>query len=319
MVKFAFVFPGQGSQQAGMGRSLAEAFPSARHVFEEADDVLGFPLARLCFEGPEEQLRMTENTQPALLTVSVAAHSVLREAGLRPDYVAGHSLGEYSALVAAGGLRFRDALQLVRKRGRYMQEAVPAGVGGMAALLKLPEGKLAAILSEAAGGEVVSAANLNSPDQVVIAGHAGAVGRAAELAKAAGAKRTVLLPVSAPFHCALMKPAQQRLAPDLAETEFADLAVPLVNNWQAREISTADDARRGLLEQVPNPVRWAESIRYLISRDVRTFVEVGVGAVLTGLLRNIDPSCTGLKFGEAGEWERVSQALRKEQASPEAG
>ena len=206
----AFLFPGQGSQFAGMGKALAETYPAARRVFEEADEALGFPISRLCFEGPEDQLKLTQNTQPALLTVSIAAFEALKEKGLMPALVAGHSLGEYSALVAAGSLRFCDAVRLVRNRGRYMQEAVPAGVGAMAALLRLPDGKLAGLLGQAAQGEIVSAANLNSPDQVVIAGHAGAVNRAVDLAKAAGARRAVLLPVSAPFHCALMKPAAIR-------------------------------------------------------------------------------------------------------------
>ncbi len=247
MAKTAFLFPGQGSQAVGMGRSLAESYESARRVFEEADTALGFPLTKLCFEGPEEQLKLTENTQPALMAVSAAAFAVLREKGLQPDYVAGHSLGEYSALVAAGSLGFADGLKLVRNRGRYMQEAVPVGIGAMAALLKLPDGKLEGILEEAAQGQVVAAANLNSPDQVVIAGHAGAVNRAAELAKAAGAKRAVLLPVSAPFHCPLMKPAQERLGIDLEATAFTDLRYPLVNNWQAREVRTGAEARRGLI------------------------------------------------------------------------
>ncbi len=271
-----------------MGKALAESFPAARRVFDEADQALGFPISQLCFEGPDDQLKLTENTQPALLTVSIAAFEVLREKGWEPDFVAGHSLGEYSALVAAGSLRFADAVRLVRQRGRYMQEAVPPGVGAMAALLKLPEGKLEAILEEAAQGQVVSAANLNSPDQVVIAGHAAAVKRAAELAKAAGARRAVLLPVSAPFHCALMKPAQERLRADLDATEFRDLSCPLVNNWQAREIRTGAEAREGLYQQVPNPVRWLESIRYLAGQGVARFVEAGAGSVLTGLLRNID-------------------------------
>ena len=209
-----------------MGKALAGTYPAARRVFEEADEALGFAISRLCFEGPEDQLKLTENTQPALLTVSIAAFEVLRAEGMAPDYVAGHSLGEYSALVAAGSLRFADAVRLVRKRGQYMQAAVPPGVGAMAAILKLPEGKLDAVLAAAAQGEVVSAANLNSPDQVVIAGHAGAVNRAAELAKAAGARRAVLLPVSAPFHCALMAPAQERLRADLDATEFRDLGLP---------------------------------------------------------------------------------------------
>src|SRR5580700_5676999 len=225
-----------------MGKSLAAQYHVARAVFEEAGDALGFPLSALCFEGPEDALKLTENTQPALLTVSTAAFRVLAEHGLAPDYVAGHSLGEYSALVAAGSLQFADAVRLVRNRGRYMQEAVPPGVGAMAALLRLPEGALDGVLREAAQGEVVSAANLNAPDQVVIAGHAGAVNRAIELAKAAGARRAVLLQVSAPFHCPLMNPAQERLKLDLDSIEFRDLAVPLVNNWRGREIRTGAEA-----------------------------------------------------------------------------
>jgi len=292
-----------------MGQSLATQFPGARQVFEQADAALGFPLSRLCFDGPAESLQLTENTQPALLTVSIAAFRVLQEQGLKPDFVAGHSLGEYSALVAAGSLDFADAVRLVRKRGQYMQAAVPAGVGAMAALLKLPEGKLDAILAEAAQGEVVSAANLNSPDQIVIAGHTAAVTRAADLAKAAGAKRAVMLPVSAPFHCSLMKPAQERLAADLDATVFRDLTVTLVNNWQARAIHTGVEARQGLFEQVPNPVRWFESIQLLSSEGASRFVEVGVGGVLTGLLRNINPELQGLKFGEAEDLEKLHAAM----------
>jgi [acyl-carrier-protein] S-malonyltransferase len=315
MSKTAFLFPGQGSQFAGMGKSLAEAYPEAAAIFEQADAALGFPLSRLCFEGPEEELKLTENTQPAMVAVSIAALAVLRSKGLTPDVVAGHSLGEYSALVAAGSLDFADALRLVRQRGRYMQEAVPAGVGAMAALLKLPPGdkgdKLDEILAQAALApdgtrEIVSAANLNSPDQIVIAGHAGAVARAAELAKAAGAKRAMLLPVSAPFHCALMMPAQERLKADLDAIEFRDLAVPLVNNWQAREVRTGAEAREGLYRQVPNPVRWEETIRYLAANGVTRFIEVGAGSVLTGLVRNIDPSLSAAKFGEAADWDKLT-------------
>lgn len=284
-----------------MGKTLSETFPVARKTFEEADEALEFSLSTLCFEGPEEDLKRTENTQPALLATSVAAFRVLvGEVGV-PDYVAGHSLGEYSALVAAGSLDFRDALRIVRKRGQYMQEAVPQGVGAMAALLKLPAGKLDGILAEAAQGEVVTAANLNSPDQIVIAGHAGGVQRAMELAKAAGTKRTVLLPVSAPFHCPLMKPAQERLKFDLDAAEFADLQMPLINNWQAREIKTGAEAREGLYQQVPNSVRWLESMQYLAAQGVERWYEVGAGMVLGGLLKNIVPGARAIPFGEAAD------------------
>ena len=293
-----------------MGKALADTCAVARRIFEEADEALGFPISRLCFEGPEDQLKLTENTQPALLTVSTAAFAVLQENGWTPDFVAGHSLGEYSALVASGSLRFADAVKLVRNRGRYMQEAVPPGVGAMAAILKLPEGKLEAVLEQAAQGEIVSAANRNTPEQIVIAGHAGAVSRAIELAKAAGARRGVLLPVSAPFHCALMKPAQERLRVDLDATEFRDLACPLVNNWQAAEVRTGAEAREGLYQQVPNPVRWVEAVRYLAAQGVKRCVEVGAGGVLTGLLRGIEPSLAGLRFGEPAELAALGPATQ---------
>jgi len=296
-MKTAFLFPGQGSQSTGMGKSLYDNHPAARARFEEADNALGFSISRLCFEGPDEALKLTENTQPALLAVSVAAWSVLRREAGEPDYVAGHSLGEYSALVAAGSLDFGDALRLVRKRGRYMQEAVPAGVGAMAALLKLPAGKLDGVLAEAAQGEVVTAANLNSPDQVVIAGNQDAVQRAMELAKTAGAKRAVALPVSAPFHCPLMRPAQQRLKADLDATAFADLRVPLINNFAAREVRSGAEARAGLYEQVPNPVRWTESMEALAAAGVERWYEVGAGSVLSGLLRTIVAGAKCTPFG----------------------
>ncbi|HUA19676.1 MAG TPA: ACP S-malonyltransferase [Bryobacteraceae bacterium] len=307
-MKKAFLFPGQGSQYVGMGKTLADNFAVARSIFDQADDALGLPLTQICFEGPDDALRLTENMQPALLTVSVAACRVLEQQGVKPDYVAGHSLGEYSALVAAGSLAFADAVRLVRKRGQYMQEAVPVGVGAMAALLKLPDGRLDSILAEAAQGEVVSAANLNSPDQVVISGHAGAVQRAIDLAKAAGARRAIPLSVSAPFHCPLMKPAQERLAADLNATEFRDLAMPLVNNWRAEVVTQGAEAREGLYHQVPNPVLWTEVIQKLASLGVERFIEVGAGGVLTGLLRNINSELVGSKFGEAADLEKVHAA-----------
>jgi [acyl-carrier-protein] S-malonyltransferase len=289
-----------------MGKALADAFPVAQRVFEEADDVLGFALSRLCFEGPEDQLRLTENQQPALLAVSTAASEVLRQAGWKPDFVAGHSLGEYSALVAAGSLRFADALRLVRKRGAYMQTAVPEGIGAMAAVVRLPPEKLGAVLEQAAQGEVLSAANLNSVEQVAIAGHAGAVRRAIDLAKAAGARHAVLLPVSAPFHCPLMRPAQERLRPELNATQFHDLSLPLVNNWEAREIRTGSEAREGLYQQIPNPVRWLDSMRYLSSQGVNRAIEAGPGSVLTGLLRGLQPPIEVLRFGQPGDLEKLA-------------
>jgi len=286
-MSLAFVFPGQGSQQVGMGKALAEAFPEAGAVFREADEALGFPLSKLCFEGPESELQLTAITQPAILTTSVAAWRVLAARGLRPAWVAGHSLGEYSALVAAGTLPLAEAVVAVRRRGQYMQEAVPVGQGAMAAILALDLPGVEKACAEAAQGEVVSPANINSPGQVVIAGHAAAVDRAMEACKAAGARRAVRLPVSAPFHCALMRPAQARLAADLAALSFRDLEVPLVNNVDARVVRTGNEARDGLVRQVSASVLWQPSVELLVKEGVDTFVEVGPGTVLTGLIKKI--------------------------------
>jgi len=286
-MSLAFVFPGQGSQSVGMGRALFDAFPESRAVFEEADEALGFALSRLCFEGPESELQLTANTQPALLATSAAALRPLVTGGVRPAWVVGHSLGEYTALVAAGAISLGDALRTVRRRGEYMQEAVPVGVGAMAAILGLDLPAVEEACREAAEGEVVSPANINSPGQVVVAGHARAVERASALCLSRGAKRAVKLPVSAPFHCALMRPAQDRLAPELAKVAFRDPEVPLVNNVDARVVRDAESCRDGLVRQVSGAVRWQQSVELLLREGVDVFVEVGPGTVLSGLVRKI--------------------------------
>lgn len=294
MGKVAFIFPGQASQYSGMGKELAEKFASARAVFEEADNSLGISVSKMCFEGTEEELKLTANTQPAILAVSVAALRVLAEKGVTADYVAGHSLGEYSALVAAGSLKFSQAVKLVRKRGIYMQEAVSAGQGAMAAIMGLSPTVVLDVCKRAAQGEVCSAANLNSPEQTVISGHAGAVKRAVEIASQTGAKRAVMLAVSAPFHSELMKPAQEKLERDLVAINFADLQMPLVTNVDADTIRQSEEARSALVRQVTMPVRWEESMRLLLDEGVNTFVEVGPGRVLIGLMRQIERSVTTL-------------------------
>ena len=292
-----------------MGRELAQDFAVARKVFAEADAALGFAISKLCFEGPAEELQLTANTQPAILTVSIAAAMVLREKGISADYVAGHSLGEYSALVAAGALGLADAVRLVRKRGQYMQEAVPVGQGAMAAILGLDGAALEEICREAAQGEVVSPANLNSPGQVVIAGNAAAVARAVELAKGRGAKRAIMLNVSAPFHCALMKPAQDRLSVDLDATNLENPQVPLVNNVGAQVVTAPSIIREGLKQQVTAPVRWEESIRRLRAEGVELFVEVGPGKVLSGLVRQIDRAAECLRIEDSATLREVTARL----------
>jgi [acyl-carrier-protein] S-malonyltransferase len=307
----AFIFPGQGSQAAGMGRELAERFAPAREVFEEADDALGFALSKLCFEGPAEDLQLTENTQPAILATSVAALRAAEGEGLpRPAFVAGHSLGEYSALVAAGALSLADAVRTVRKRGRYMQEAVPVGEGAMAAVLGADLETIEGVCAEARrGDEVCSAANINSPGQIVIAGSAAAVERALPLLKERGAKRAIPLKVSAPFHCALMLPAQERLAADLEGIEFKDLSVPLVTNVDARVIRTGAEARDSLVRQVSSPVRWRETVELLAREGTGTFVEIGPGKVLSGLVRQTAPQTRALNVEDAASLEATRAAL----------
>jgi [acyl-carrier-protein] S-malonyltransferase len=284
----AYVFPGQGSQYPGMGKDLAENFSVARQVFEEVDDALGFKLSRLCFEGPAEELQLTENTQPAILSVSIATARSLEANGFPvPDFVAGHSLGEYSALVAAGAISLVDAVRTVRSRGQYMQEAVPLGVGAMAAVLGAELSEIERVCAKVSEGEVCSPANINAPNQVVIAGHATAIDRAVDGMKEIGAKRVVKLNVSAPFHCALMKPAQDRLAVDLKQLAFNELRVPVVTNVDARITRDGGEVCDALIRQVSSPVRWLQSMTLLIEQGVGTFVEVGPGKVLSGLMRQI--------------------------------
>ena len=301
----AFVFPGQGSQKVGMGKALAEAFDICRQTFMEADEALGERLSALCFEGPADRLMLTENTQPAILAVSIAAYRLLSSKGLHPAFVAGHSLGEYSANVAAGTMAFADALRIVRRRGRYMQEAVPVGMGAMAAILGLGSDKVAQACREAAEGEVVSPANINGGGQIVISGAREAVARAGERAKALGARRIIPLEVSAPFHCALMKPAEQRLAPELRALTVQDPTVPIVANVDADLKRTGADAIDALVAQVSSPVQWEGVVTRLASEGVTTYVEVGHGTALSGLVRKIQPKAAVSNFGSPNDLEAV--------------
>jgi [acyl-carrier-protein] S-malonyltransferase len=288
--KIAFLFPGQGSQAVGMGKDLAEKYSAARHTFEEADEALGYKLSTVCFEGSEDQLRLTEITQPAILTVSVAALRVLETRIPKPSYVAGHSLGEYSAHVASGTFSFADAVRAVRNRGKYMQEAVPVGVGAMAAILGMDAGKVTTVCLDAAQGEVCEPANINSPEQIVISGNTAAVERAAKLADERGAKRAKLLPVSAPFHCSLMKPAQDRLQADLDALKLQKPVYPVACNVEAALVTDDLRARDTLVRQVTGSVKWEQCMHLLIAQGVQSFVEVGPGKVLCGLMRQIDRS-----------------------------
>jgi [acyl-carrier-protein] S-malonyltransferase len=307
MQQIAFIFPGQGSQAVGMGKDLADKYPIARQTFEEADEALGYKLSQLCFEGPEDQLRLTEITQPAILTASIAAFRVLQDLIPRPSFVAGHSLGEYTAHVASGTMSFADAVRTVRNRGKYMQEAVPVGVGAMAAILGMEFEKVAAVCQDAEQGEVCSPANINSPEQIVISGNTAAVERGAKLADERGAKRAKLLPVSAPFHCSLMRPAQDRLEADLNKLKMQRPVYPVACNVEASFVSDELRARSTLAAQVTGAVKWLQSMQLLIGQGVSTFVEIGPGKVLCGLMRQIDRSKTCLNVGDEASLSKTLQ------------
>ncbi|MDQ2920255.1 MAG: ACP S-malonyltransferase [Acidobacteriota bacterium] len=309
-MSLAYIFPGQGSQSPGMGKDLAENFPIAQRIFEEADDALTFSILELCFHGSADDLQLTENTQPAILAVSAAVLGTMESEGFpRPDFVAGHSLGEYSGLLAARSLSLSDSIRTVRSRGRYMQEAVPVGTGAMAAVIGVPLKDIEVACAEASQGQICAPANINSGTQVVIAGNTEAIDRASDLLKSRGARRVLKLNVSAPFHCALMTPAQERLAVDLEAIGFDDLQVPLVTNVDAAVVEKAAEARDALVRQVSSPVRWLESIELLIKQGVDTFVEVGPGKVLTGLMRRISREVRCFNVEDAASLKSASASL----------
>lgn len=314
MGRLAFIFPGQGSQYAGMGRDLADHFAVARDTFAEADAALGFPLSELCFNGPDEQLQLTANTQPAILVTSIAAFRALTERGLQPDFVAGHSLGEYSALVAAGALTLSDAVRLVRLRGALMQQAVPVNVGAMAAIIGLDAESVTAACAAAAQDQICSPANFNSPTQVVIAGNREAIERAVIECQQRGARKAVMLKVSAPFHCALMMPAQTGLTAPLEATTFSDLSVPLVNNVDAQLITSGAEARAGLIRQISSPVRWSASVELMLGQGVDRFIEVGPGKVLIGLVKSISKEPELMNVENSESLDSTLDKLREQAA-----
>ena len=312
MVKIAFVFPGQGSQFVGMGKDFYDHYSEARNLFEEANEILKYDISRICFNGPEDNLRLTENTQPALLIHSIMALKILRENGINSVLAAGHSLGEFSALVAAGALKFQDAVRLVNLRGKFMQEAVPVGIGSMAAIIGLPIEKIQELCEKvSSNSNLVQPANLNSPVQTVIAGHKEAVETVSKDALTAGAKKAVVLPVSAPFHSALMKPAEIKLQKELEATEFYDLSFPVINNIEAKPIVKGNDARESLVKQVCSPVRWCETMQYIVDRKINWVIELGSGKVLSGLMKRYNKTINCYQVGDSETLANLLTALKK--------